>query len=230
VSGDGWEAAAKPKLIVEERGSKSKSKFDLVVGKRKYQTELIAPELIIARYFADQQAVIDQLNDEIAAFEQQLDEMTEEHGGEDGLLEEAKNDKDKITKATVTARLKAIRGETDAAEERGALQAYLDIVSKQSDVGDKLKLAETKLNEAVLERYGKLTKQDIITLVVDDKWLATLSTAVQSELDRVSQTLTSRIREIAERYETPLPTLISEVSELSNRVDQHLKRMVSSWQ
>ena len=186
--------------------------------------------MIIARYFADQQSAIDQLNDEIAAFDQQLEEMAEEHGGEDGLLEEAKTEKDKINKASVTARLKAIRGDKDADEERAALQAYLDIVNKQSDAGDKLKVAEAALNEAVLEKYGTLTKQDIITLVVDDKWLATLSAAVQSELDRVSQTLTSRIREIAERYETPLPALISEVSELSSRVDQHLKRMVSSWQ
>ena len=232
VSGDGWDAAAKPKLIVEERGNKNKTVTgpDLVVGKRKYQTELIAPELIITRYFADQQSEIDQLNDQIAAFDQQLEEMAEEHGGEDGLLEEAKTDKDKITKASVTARLKAIRGESDAAEERAALQAYLDIVNKQSDAGDKLKAADVALNEAVLAQYGKLTKQDIITLVVDDKWLATLSASVQGELDRVSQTLTSRIREMAERYATPLPTLISEVSELSNRVDQHLKRMVSSWQ
>ena len=83
--------------------------------------------------------------------------------------------------------------------------------------------------EKVAAQYQKLTKQDIIALVVDDKWIATLSTAVQGELDRVSQTLTSRIREIAERYATPLPSLINEVSELSNRVDQHLRRMVSSW-
>jgi type I restriction enzyme M protein len=50
---------------------------------------------------------------------------------------------------------------------------------------------------------------------------------VQRELDRVSRTLTGRIRELAERYEKPLPSLIAEVSELSNRVDEHLKRMVT---
>jgi hypothetical protein len=42
--------------------------------------------------------------------------------------------------------------------------------------------------------------------VVDDKWMARLSAAVQGELDRVSQTLTGRIRELAERYATPLPS------------------------
>jgi len=63
------------------------------------------------------------------------------------------------------------------------------------------------------------------TLVVDDKWLATLAAAVQGELDRVSQTLTGRIRELAERYATPLPQLTIEVAALAARVDEHLKRM-----
>jgi type I restriction enzyme M protein len=229
ISADGWSAAAAPKLVIEDKGSKSKAKADFVVGKKKYQTELIPPALIIARYFSAEQAKIDELNLKIDAFDQQLEEMAEEHGGEDGLLEEAKNDKDKITKATVAARLKAIKGEKGVAEELSALQAYLAIVEQQSDANDELREAESALTEQGAAKYQKLNKQEINTLVVTDKWIATLSTAVQGELDRVSQTLTGRIHEIAERYEKPLPSLIDEVSELSNRVDAHLKKMVSSW-
>ncbi len=69
---------------------------------------------------------------------------------------------------------------------------------------------------------------EIKTLVVDDKWLTTLASAVQGELDRVSQTLTGRIRQLAERYAAPLPQLVDEVAELSARVDEHLKRMESA--
>jgi hypothetical protein len=49
--------------------------------------------------------------------------------------------------------------------------------------------------------------------------------AVQGELDRVSQTLTARIRELAERYATPLPQLTEEVGTLAVRVDAHLRKM-----
>ena len=66
-------------------------------------------------------------------------------------------------------------------------------------------------------------------LVADDKWLATLATAVQGELDRVSQTLTGRIRLLAERYATPLPQLTSDVEKLSARVDEHLEKMGAVW-
>ena len=66
-------------------------------------------------------------------------------------------------------------------------------------------------------------------MVVGDKWMAHLSAAVRGELDRVSQTLTGRIRELAERYATPLPQLTEEVETHAHRVQQHLKRMGASW-
>ncbi len=60
---------------------------------------------------------------------------------------------------------------------------------------------------------------------MDDKWLQTLAAAVQGELDRVSQTLTSRIRLLADRYAAPLPQLVDEVAALAAKVDAHLKKM-----
>jgi type I restriction enzyme M protein len=61
--------------------------------------------------------------------------------------------------------------------------------------------------------------------VVDDKWLATLQADVQTELDRVSQALTGRIRQLAERYATPLPALNAEVEALASKVNGHLAKM-----
>ena len=66
-------------------------------------------------------------------------------------------------------------------------------------------------------------------LVIEDKWLAYLSTIVQSELDRISQFLTSRIYELTERYNTPIPKLTAEIDKLSMRVEKHLKKMGKSW-
>jgi type I restriction enzyme M protein len=63
------------------------------------------------------------------------------------------------------------------------------------------------------------------TVVVDDKWMARLQRDVQEELERVSQTLAHRIRELAERYETPLPKLESDIAALSTKVEEHLRKM-----
>lgn len=65
--------------------------------------------------------------------------------------------------------------------------------------------------------------------MVHDKWLATLAASVQGELDRVSQTLTGRIRQLAERYATPMPQLTDEVAALAARVDGHLQKMGAAW-
>jgi len=79
------------------------------------------------------------------------------------------------------------------------------------------------------ELRGGMDASQYKALVVDDKWMARLSATVQGELDRASQTLTSRIRELAERYATRLPALVAEVEALAMRVEEHLRRMGASW-
>ena len=225
IVSDGWSEAAKLRLIIEEKGSKTKEKSDFTVGKLKYKTELIPTALVIARYFAAEQAAIEKLETEVAAIEQAMEEMAEEHSGEEGLLEEVKNDKGKLTKASVAARLKEIKDDADTADERKVLNDYLALIEKEATTSAKVKDAQEVLMAKVAAKYGKLTEDEIKTLVVGDKWLATLGAAVQGELDRVSQTLTGRIRELAERYATPLPQLTDEVAKLAARVEKHLNKI-----
>jgi type I restriction enzyme M protein len=229
IVSDGWRGAAKPRLIIEDKAKKTKEKPDFTIGKLKYKTELIPTALVIARYFAAEQATIEKLEAEVGVNEQGMEEMAEEHSGEEGLLEEAKNDKDKLTKASVAARLKDIMGDADAADESKVLSDYLALIDKEAATSAKVKDAQEALMAKIAAQYGKLTEAEIKTIVVDDKWLATLAASVQSELDRVSQTLTGRIRQLAERYATPLPKLTGEVATLADRVDDHLKKMGARW-
>jgi type I restriction enzyme M protein len=199
------------------------------VGKQKFKADLIPASLLIARYFAKEQTTIESLEAEAAAIAQQLEEMAEEHGGEEGLLAEVKNEKGKITKAAVMARIKEIQDDAEFADEQKVLEDYLALLEKEVEANDRVKKAQKELEAKVAAKYGKLTEDEIKTLVVDDKWLGTLATTVQSELDRVSQALTGRIRQLAERYATPLPKLTNEVESLTASVDQHLKKMGAIW-
>jgi hypothetical protein len=61
--------------------------------------------------------------------------------------------------------------------------------------------------------------------VVDDKWLAAIDADVHGEMDRISQALTQRVKELAYRYEVPLPQLSSRISEIEGNVNGHLTRM-----
>jgi len=84
----GWAEAAKPRLIVETKEQKSKEQPDFTVGKQKFKSDLIPAALLVARYFAAEQAAIEAVEAELGTLEQKLDELKEEHGGEGGLLEE----------------------------------------------------------------------------------------------------------------------------------------------
>ena len=156
----------------------------------------------------------------------------EENSGEEGLLAdviEGEGDKQKIAAKVVKARLKEIGEDALYEDERKVLTAYADLLEKQTATKAKRKAAQEDLDQKIDAKYPKLTDSEIKTLVVDDKWMTHLAAAVQGELDRVSRTLTGRIRELAERYATPLPVLTAEVATLSARVDAHLKKMGATW-
>ena len=154
--------------------------------------------------------------------------MRQEHSGEDGLLAEViegVGDKQKIAAKAVKARLKEIGKDPLHADERAALEAYAGLLKQQKEAKDKHKAAQEDLDKKIDARYPTLIEAEIKTLLVDDKWMTRVSAAVQGELDRVSQTLTDRIRQLAERYATPLPKLTDEVETLAARVEDHLKMM-----
>ncbi len=145
LAADGWQIAAQPRLIVEDKTKKTKARADFILGKKKYQTELIPPALVIARYFAAEQTVLDRLEAEAATLAQQLEEMAEEHGGEDGLLADALNDKGKLTKASVSARVKELRIENGEliVEEEEMLKRWLRLEQNEAETNAKLKAART---------------------------------------------------------------------------------------
>lgn len=188
-------------------------------------TDLLPPELIVRRYYAAEAAAITELEAKRDAISRELEELDEEQGGEDGPLAEGKTDKGKLTAASVKARLKAIKNELDADEERQALEQCLALIECEAEASKKVKAAQKALDAKVQAHYAQLSEDELKTLVVDDKWLATLQADVQTEQDRVSQALTGRIRQLAERYATPLPALNAEVEALAAKVNAHLAKM-----
>lgn len=215
LAAEGWSAVQESSAALGQAG--------------KPNTDLIPPALIVARYFADEQAAIEQLETERDTLSHELEELDEEHGGEDGLLAEARNDKGKLTRASVKARLADIKHDAEAGMERRVLKRYADLIDQEAAAGKRVKDAQKALETRVAARYAQLTEAEIQTLVIDDKWLAALAASIQGELDRVSQALTGRIRQLAERYATPVPRLAEEVESLAVRVDEHLRKMGFDW-
>ncbi|HBO2993409.1 TPA: type I restriction-modification system subunit M [Pseudomonas aeruginosa] len=188
-------------------------------------TDLLPPELIVHHYYAAEAAEIAELEAKRDTISRALEELDEEQGGEDGPLAEGKTDKGKLTAASVKARLKAIKHDRDVDEERQALEQCLTLIEREAEANKKVKTAQKALDAKVQAHYARLSEAELKTLVVDDKWLATLEADMQTELERVSQALTGRIRQLAERYSTPLPALNAEVEALAAKVNAHLAKM-----
>ncbi len=236
IATDGWWKGAQPREIVRVKDKNNKHVWpephDYLKGKRRFKSDLVPAPVLVARYFVAERDAIAALDNNLAALEQQLDEMREENSGEEGLLAEViegEGDKQKITAKAVKARLKEIGDDPVYADERVAIEAYTDLLAQQTKAKAQRKAAQEDLDQKIDAKYPKLTEADIKSLVVDDKWMARLLAAVQGEMERVSQTLTGRIRELAERYATPLPKITEEVETLSARVDEHLKKMGAVW-
>ena len=215
ISADGWKAETY--RVIEKKNGKEKDKG--------WTCDLVPKELIVARYFAKEQAAIDQLTAKLESVSEKLAELEEEHGGEEGAFAEL----EKVNKASVAARLKEIKGDTEAKDEAAALTAWTKLNAEESDLKRQLKEAEVALDARALAKYPQLAEAEVQGLVVDDKWLARLDGDIHSEMDRISQSLTRRVKELADRYETPLPQLSLRVAELEAKVNGHLQRMGFSW-
>jgi type I restriction enzyme M protein len=195
----------------------------------KPNTSLIPEALIVSKYFAKEQAGIEKLEVERDDITRQMEELDEEHGGEEGLLADAKTDKGKLTKISLKANLAKLGSRKDTADERKMLEQYMALIEQEAEASRKVKDAQRALDKLVSAKYAKLAYDAVQALVVDDKWLAAITGCVKSELDRVSQALTSRIKQLAERYATPLPQIVKKVDTLSVRVEAHLKKMGAVW-
>ena len=155
IVANGWTDAARPRGIIEDKEKKIKETPDLTIKRKKYKMDLIPPGLIVARYFADEQAIIE--------------------------------------------------AETQAARA--------------------VKEAQARLDEQVLVHYAKLTEAEIKLLVVENKWFADIRTAIEGEVERLTQRLAGRVKELEKRYARPLPELEREVEAFGAKVEGHLRRM-----
>ena len=234
IASDGWVNGAQPREIVKVKGKNNKliwpEPHDYVKGKRRFKSELVPTSILVARYFVAERDAIEALDNQLATLGQELDETREENSGEDGLLAEvSERGKRQITANALKARLKVIGANSVHTDERAALERYAGLLGQQSDLKTKRRSAQMDLDRKIDAKYPRLSEAEVKTLVVDDKWMARLKASVQSEIDQVSQALTGRVRQLAERYATTLPQLVNKVATLAARVDGHLEQMGASW-
>jgi type I restriction enzyme M protein len=149
------------------------------------------------------------------------------------------NDKGNITKNELAKRIKEIKAtknslidfdnkendEETEKQELELLEKYQELVNKEDDLKSKIKETENILEKKVIAKYPELTSVEIKTLVVDLKWMTELENRILGKVDRQSQILADRVKELTERYGETLPEIEKETEILTQKVTEHLKKM-----
>jgi len=65
--------------------------------------------------------------------------------------------------------------------------------------------------------------------VIEDKWITSIKNLIQTEIDSISQRLTTRIKELGERYDSKLGEITLETNSLESKVAEHLQKMGLIW-
>ena len=212
-----WEA--KPYRIIE----KNKNGKEVDKG---WTCDILPKEIVINEFFKKEKEEIEELEAKSEDLERQMEELKEENSGEEGILEEVKNEKVNITKKDLQLKIKELQANTvDFKEDLDILEKYLWLLDEQGKVKKQIKGKEKELDDKLLIKYAELTAEDVKRLVVEEKWLSRLEENINDELDNIILNLKTRIKELSERYAEILPQIEQEVKEYEKKVKEHIKVM-----
>lgn len=227
VAFDGWEAGNE--VIKEYVTKKNKDGTVTITGKLKsFEGRMIPKTLMIATYFPEEQAAITRFETERDEVVRLMDEMKEEHGGEDGLLSEV-IEKESITKGRLKARIKDIKYKADYVDELAVLFEYEKLLNNESTYNTAIKNATAALDKVVMDKYPTLTIAEIKELVIHKKWCDTVFDRIDALYSSISHHLAGRIADLSERYADTLPQLEQQVVDYEAKVKSQLERMGFAW-
>lgn len=224
VSLEGWKAGNDwQRLIIKGKKDKNgkSAKDKTVEGLDGISGKMISPQLIIENYLAKEQKALTDFETEVENIKASLQESEEENAVEEGLFE----DLDKVNLTSVKALYKEKKKSVLAKEEAQVFENYIALQEALAQTNAFIKKQKTKIEKAVTEIYPTLSEKEIKHLVVEKKWLHNLENALHAETDRISQTLSQRIKELAERYRETLGELEAQTKDSEAKVKLHLQKM-----
>ncbi len=199
-------------------------------GKEKgWDSELIPKNIVINKFFIKQKEELEKLHEDLDSISQQIQLMDDDNQGEDDPFSMVRDDDEKIIKKDIPKKIKEIKNKPEFTNELKVLSEYFELAEKEKELKRNIKSSEKQLDGDLLEKYNKLKESEIREIVIHDKWFFSMYNSIYEELERISQNLAERIKELAERYETPLPNLTNDVKGLTEKVDQHLEKMGFKW-
>ncbi|GJN61389.1 type I restriction-modification system subunit M [Elizabethkingia anophelis] len=225
---DGWQAGTQweREIIKGKKGKDGKTTKDKTVeGLEGVIGRMIPPDLLIQEYFAKEWEAVTDFEAQIESAKAELEEIQQETEVENGIF----SDLEKVNLTSVKGLLKQRKSEKAPKEEITVIENYINLNEAISSFTKLIKIEKELIEKLVVERYPKLSENEIKDLVINKKWIKHLETCLYEEKERMSQTLTQRIIELAKRYKVTLPEMETALNEYESKVKSHLQKMGWQW-
>ncbi len=220
IAAEGWQA--KPQRIIESK----KSKDGKITEKDKgWDCDLVPKTLLAERYFSDYLKELDSLENKKEELETKMVELVEEHSVDDGCF----NDLEKINKGVINKHLKEIKDVEGFEEDVEIFKSYIHLMDLLGKAKKEIKSYNSSFDKILFEKYPVLTKDEIKSLVINDKWLSVIKNGFLRLIDQVVQELNNSIVTLDRRYKNTLPELNFKADQLEKKVEDHLKKMGFEW-
>ena len=220
IANDGWTF---PEVRATKSGKGDKKKaimYDEIV------CDLVPVSIVLAEYFTAETNEIEELSSSIESLQQELSDLVESNTDVFRFNDDDEDDKPVNVKiADVKKAIKNAKTDATSKEDLEILKLWESTYTKKEGYVSQWKQKRTELTEAVVAKYAALTEDEIKTLVVERKWLASVVGGCEALMQNVTHQIASDVTTLAERYEVTLGATESKVNDLEQEVLRSLKEM-----
>lgn len=226
VKYDGYMAGAEITKLYKKEGKKDDAKKKSEPKEIGWEGKLLPKSVIERVYFNTEKSAIEDAERVVAESESKLEEFAEENSGEGCVLADyVKDDSEDLDAKKIVSRLKKLKKQKATGEEVEVLAKYVELSDSAKKHAGIVKELNKALDESIKAKYGKLNEKDIKDLLVKNKWSFAIFEGIKSLYDTTSHKIASRVAELADRYESTLPQLESDIADYETKVKNHLKEM-----
>lgn len=219
----GWLGSSKPVKLAP----KAKDRVDYQIKKEKYHSETLPSEILVERFFFKEVSELEESEESLNQAIEALDNFEAEYGGDEGILRSFLNEKGRIAKKDLT---KYLRDKKNGQEELKALKLYEELAEKEETEKESRKNKEAELLDLIVKKYSSLNDSEIKAILIESKWLEAIREVVENELESTILKLSTRLRDLNDRYLIPLPQIEKEREELTKKVKALIEKMGVKWE
>ncbi|GAA7437743.1 hypothetical protein ID1001_03160 [Helicobacter pylori] len=187
---------------------------DFVIQKTYYKSDLIPKNLIKQHFFEKEAKELEELENALNEKEAHYEEFIEEHSNEEGLFYELKINESVLKKE--------LKNATDSEDEK-ILKTALELLEAKNKALKMKNKAHEELELKAFHQYKNLKLGEIKDLIIKDKWLNSLTNALENKIQKRINAFTTTLNEIISNYSNSLLELDKEVKESESKVLEHLK-------